>query len=135
MLLELLAEKVHNTYVQGRLAEGWTLGPRNDEKKTNPTLIPYDELSESEKEYDRRTALETINTILSLGYQIVPVDPSFIRIEESHGDVWKSVDLSRVNPDGGLDLICCADYEDEKGLRVLVFDGDTDTPIFEHTYK
>ena len=38
-------------------------------KKTNPTLVPYDEL-ESEKEYDRNTALETLKLIVKLGYEI-----------------------------------------------------------------
>lgn len=39
-------------------------------KKTNPTLVPYDELPESEKEYDRNTALETLKLIVKLGYEI-----------------------------------------------------------------
>ena len=70
-LAELLAKNTHDVYVQGRLAEGWTLGPRDDQKKTNPTLIPYEELSEAEKEYDRRTSMETLKVILSLGYRLV----------------------------------------------------------------
>ncbi len=70
-LAELLSKNTHEVYVAGRLAEGWTLGPRNDELKTNPTLIPYEELTETEKEYDRRTSLETLKVILSLGYRLV----------------------------------------------------------------
>ena len=69
-LAELLAKNTHDVYVQGRLAEGWTLGPRDDVAKTNPTLIPYEELSEAEKEYDRRTSMETLKVILSLGYRL-----------------------------------------------------------------
>ena len=38
--------------------------------KTNPCLIPYKDLSESEKEYDRQTAVETLKVILFLGYRI-----------------------------------------------------------------
>ena len=74
-LREQLAEKVHDTYVAGRMDEGWVYGPeRDDQKKTNPTLIPYDDLPESEKEYDRQTAETTLKTILALGYHIVEPD-------------------------------------------------------------
>lgn len=70
-LTEKIAENVHKVYVAGRLAEGWTYGPeRNDTLKTNPTLIPYDELPESEKDYDRKTALGTLKLICALGYRI-----------------------------------------------------------------
>ena len=69
-LAERLAENTHDVYVQGRLAEGWTLGLRDDNAKTNPTLIPYEQLSESEKEYDRRTSLETLKVIQKLGYDL-----------------------------------------------------------------
>jgi len=75
-LTELLAKNVHEVYVQGRLAEGWRYGPRRDDaKKQNPTLIPYEELSESEKSYDRQTAMETLRSIIALGYEIKRVRP------------------------------------------------------------
>lgn len=70
-LAELLAQNTHAVYVQGRLAEGWTLGPRDDVRKTNPTLVPYSELSEVEKDYDRRTSQETLKVLLALGYRLV----------------------------------------------------------------
>ena len=70
-LTELLAGNVHTTWSQQRLAEGWRYGPsRNDASKEHPNLVPYDQLPEAEREYDRRTALETIRTLLSLGYHI-----------------------------------------------------------------
>lgn len=72
-LVEECARSVHETWCAGRIAEGWTYGPeRNDERKETPCLVPYDELSESEKDYDRRTALQTIEFILSKGWKIVP---------------------------------------------------------------
>lgn len=72
-LTERLAVHVHDAWAQGRLDEGWTYGrQRDDEKKTHPGLVPYDELSESEKEYDRTTVRETIRALLALGYRIVP---------------------------------------------------------------
>ena len=71
-LTELLAENAHDLFAQKRMAEGWTYGPeRDDKKKTNPTLVSYSELPESEKEYDRVMAMETLKTIISLGYNIV----------------------------------------------------------------
>ncbi|MGN1344762.1 MAG: RyR domain-containing protein [Traorella sp.] len=70
-LKELLAKNVHENYVANRIKEGWTYGKeRNDILKTNPTLVPYEKLTESEKDYDRTTSLETIKTILKLGYEI-----------------------------------------------------------------
>lgn len=70
-LTERLAAHAHDVWAARRLAEGWTHGPRrDDEKKQTPCLVPYEELSESEKEYDRAAALETIKAILVLGYTI-----------------------------------------------------------------
>ncbi len=70
-LTEKLAENNHNLWAQKRIAEGWTYGPnRDDAKKTHPDLVPYPELPESEKEYDRITAMETLKTIIALGFSI-----------------------------------------------------------------
>ena len=70
-LTELLAENAHDHWAAQRLAAGWTCGPeRNDQAKTHPDLVPYGELPESEKEYDRKTAMETLRAILALGYRI-----------------------------------------------------------------
>ena len=71
-LAELLARNTHENFVSMRLAEGWSYGPeRSDRLKTNPTLVPYDELPESEREYDRKTALEALKLICALGFEIV----------------------------------------------------------------
>ena len=70
-LAELLAENVHDVWAIGRINEGWTYGEhRNDAKKQTPCLVPYSDLPESEKEYDRNTALSTIKAIIALGYRI-----------------------------------------------------------------
>ena len=45
---------------------------RDDANKLTPCMVEYDELPESEKEYDRNTSLETIKLILKLGYTITP---------------------------------------------------------------
>lgn len=70
-LRELIAKNVHDVWALGRIKEGWTLGPKKDnEKKTTPLLVPYEDLPESEKEYDRNTAFETLKLIIKLGYKI-----------------------------------------------------------------
>ena len=70
-LTERLAENAHDVWAAGRLSEGWTWGPvRDDTAKRHPDLVPYSELPESEREYDRRTAMETLKAIIVLGYRI-----------------------------------------------------------------
>ncbi len=70
-LCEELAENAHDVWAVGRIAQKWTYGEkRDDDKKTTPCLVPYSELPESEKEYDRNTAMETIKAILKMGYKI-----------------------------------------------------------------
>ncbi|MCD8149438.1 MAG: Ryanodine receptor Ryr [Clostridiales bacterium] len=70
-LTEKIAENVHDIWAAGKITEGWTYGiEKNSTMKTTPCLVPYSELPESEKEYDRNTAMETIKLIVKLGYQI-----------------------------------------------------------------
>jgi len=70
-LTEELAENNHDLWAKKRLSEGWIYGPnRDDNKKTHPDLVPYKDLSDSEKEYDRITAMEGLKAIIALGYQI-----------------------------------------------------------------
>lgn len=70
-LMERLAENNHENWAQQRLKDGWTYGPkRNDERKQHPDLVPYDQLPESEREYDRNSARETIKAIISLGFNL-----------------------------------------------------------------
>ena len=70
-LVELLAQNVHEVWAEERMKDGWTYGPeRNDELKQTPCLVPYDQLDESEKDYDRNTAMGTLKLILKSGYVI-----------------------------------------------------------------
>ncbi len=74
-LTEQLAESTHDIWALTRINDGWVYGPsRNDPKKEHPCLIPYSELPDSEKEYDRNTAMETLKAIYALGYRIVKGD-------------------------------------------------------------
>jgi ryanodine receptor 2 len=70
-LVEQMAKNVHEVWAQTRIAQGWTYGAeRNDALKHHPCLVPYEELPESEKEYDRKTSVETLKLILRLGFEI-----------------------------------------------------------------
>lgn len=71
---ERIAENVHDVWAESRIREGWSYGKqRNDVTKKHPCLVPYSELSDSEKEYDRNTAMETLKLITKFGYKIVKV--------------------------------------------------------------
>lgn len=71
-LREAIAENAHEVWAATRIKEGWTYGTeRNDTQKKHPDLIPYSALSDSEKEYDRLMALDTIKLVKKLGFDIV----------------------------------------------------------------
>ena len=71
LLTEALARNTHENWAKLRMNEGWRWGPqRDDDAREHPGLVPYEALSESEKDYDRQTSLETLKTILALGYTI-----------------------------------------------------------------
>ena len=70
-LVELMAKNVHEVWAKSRIEQGWTYGPvRDDANRNNPCLVPYEELPEIEKDYDRNTALETLKLIMSVGFEI-----------------------------------------------------------------
>ena len=73
VLTEKIAENVHDVWAVGRLEQGWTYGlVRDDTNRETPCLVSYSELPESEKEYDRNTAIETLKLIIKMGYSIIP---------------------------------------------------------------
>ena len=70
-LVEEMAKNVHEVWAQKRIEQGWTYGKeRSDALKQHPCLIPYEELPETEKDYDRNTALGTLKLICKLGFNI-----------------------------------------------------------------
>ena len=70
-LVEQMAKNVHEVWAEARILQGWTYGEqRNDELKTHPCLVPYEELPEDEKEYDRNTSIGTLKLIMKLGFKI-----------------------------------------------------------------
>ena len=73
-LCELISKNTHEVWAAGRIKDGWSYGEqRDDEKKHHPCIIPYEELSEAEKDYDRNTSMETLKLIIKLGYKITKI--------------------------------------------------------------
>lgn len=71
VLVEKMSKNVHEVWAETRVSQGWTYGEqRNDELKTHPCLVPYEELPEEEKEYDRNTSIGTLKLIMKLGFKI-----------------------------------------------------------------
>ena len=67
-LIEQMSKNVHEVWAESRIEQGWSYGEeRSDALKTHPCLIPYEELPEVEKAYDRDTALGTLKLIRTLG--------------------------------------------------------------------
>jgi len=71
-LQEAIAENAHEIWAQARQAEGWTYGSeRNDQLRQTPDMVPYSDLTDSEREYDRQMAMNTIKLLRKLGYELV----------------------------------------------------------------
>lgn len=71
-LQEAIAENAHEIWAKARTDQGWTYGPeRNDQKKETPDMVPYCNLPESEKLYDREMAMQTLKLVKKLGFDIV----------------------------------------------------------------
>lgn len=70
-LIEKMAKNVHEVWAETRIAQGWKYGERRDDvEKTHPCLIPYEDLPEEEKEYDRNTSIGTLKLIMKLGFTV-----------------------------------------------------------------
>ena len=71
-LVEEMSKNVHEVWSANRISQGWTYGNyRDDRLKTHPCLIPYEDLPEEEKEYDRNTSIGTLKLILKFGFKII----------------------------------------------------------------
>lgn len=70
-LIERMAKNVHEVWAKNRLEQGWTYGSeRSDSLKHHPCLVPYEDLPEIEKDYDRATAIGTLKLIIKMGFKI-----------------------------------------------------------------
>lgn len=71
VLIEKMSKNVHEVWAKNRIEQGWTYGEtRNDALKQHPCLVPYEELPEVEKMYDRDTVIGTLELIYKLGFKI-----------------------------------------------------------------
>ncbi len=81
-LREAIAENAHEIWADQRQEEGWTYGPtRDDQKKQHPDMLPYAQLPEAEKEYDRRMAFDTIKLMKKLGYDLIKHENTTVHAE------------------------------------------------------
>jgi class 3 adenylate cyclase len=99
-LVEQLAEFNHECWLKERTGQGWKFGPKRDEdRKENPCMVPYAELSEDDKKFNRATALETIRTILDLGYNMMgPQGRSLVTDEGTKQRLQETINQIRRNP-------------------------------------
>lgn len=71
LLAEEIAKNVHEVWAESRIKDGWRYGEQRDDiLKNHPCLVPYEELTETEKEYDRNTSQQTLKLIVKLGFKI-----------------------------------------------------------------
>jgi hypothetical protein len=72
VMMEKLAEAAHLVWMEGKLRDGWKYGPVTDKgKKIHSCLVPYDQLSEADRESDR-DMVRGIPRILNIaGYKMV----------------------------------------------------------------
>lgn len=73
--IEILARLEHERFVEERIAAGWTQDDQatssDPSKKTSPYLVPYDQLEDHIKEYDRNTARSIIPLLNQAGLAMV----------------------------------------------------------------
>jgi hypothetical protein len=83
--VEFLAEKEHQLWVDERVRKGWTFGKvRDDQQKIHDCIIPWDNLSEEQREKDR-SAIRALPVILARVYlKIVRLDQSNTNIPAAY---------------------------------------------------
>ncbi|XP_039761395.1 ryanodine receptor isoform X13 [Pararge aegeria] len=66
-----LAENIHEMWAMNKIEAGWCYGEnRDDAHRIHPCLVPFERLPPAEKRYDIQLAVQTLKTILALGYYI-----------------------------------------------------------------
>jgi len=70
--IEDVAIAEHEGWMQEKLDSGWQTGPkRDDDAKIHPSIIPYENLSEEEKEKDRSAVRNYPEMVRRAGMKIV----------------------------------------------------------------
>src|SRR5664280_1922053 len=78
--IETMARVEHMRWSWEKRLNGWTFGSvKDDIKKTHPSLIPYEALSESEKEKDRELVKLIPAFLQDINYEAYPVSPNRIK--------------------------------------------------------
>ncbi|XP_023320280.1 ryanodine receptor isoform X3 [Eurytemora carolleeae] len=66
-----LAENIHEMWAMGKIEAGWTHGERRDDTMgLHPCLTQFQNLPQAEKRYNVQLAVQTLRTIIALGYNI-----------------------------------------------------------------
>ncbi|XP_066971322.1 ryanodine receptor isoform X24 [Macrobrachium rosenbergii] len=102
-----LAENIHEMWAMNKIEQGWTYSERRDDLRLHhPCLTSFEKLPPNEKRYDATLALQTLKTVLALGYHItLDKPPSRIRsvrlpndpFLQSNGYKPAPLDLSQVS--------------------------------------
>jgi hypothetical protein len=66
----LLAEMEHNRWNAERWLQGWTLGPSDKARKISPYLVPWSNLDEETKEFDRETVRKIPEFLKPVGQKV-----------------------------------------------------------------
>lgn len=70
--VEFLAHEEHDRWVEERVRAGWVYGPvKDEERKVSPYLVPWSELDDGIREYDRDPVREMIGLVESAGLAII----------------------------------------------------------------
>ncbi|XP_037717375.1 ryanodine receptor isoform X8 [Drosophila subpulchrella] len=73
---EKLAENIHEMWALNKIEAGWSWGEhRDDYHRIHPCLTHFEKLPAAEKRYDNQLAVQTLKTIISLGYYITMDKP------------------------------------------------------------
>ncbi|RZK27853.1 MAG: hypothetical protein EOO61_22850, partial [Hymenobacter sp.] len=125
-LTERLAENAHELWAAERKSQGWTKGEKRDDvAKQHPCLVPYDELPEEEKRFDREAAMGTVRAILALGGSVdisaVPALHEGLAPEGWLGHIEKELAAATPGSGRGRDF----DMEDGPEITVLRTAGAT----------
>ncbi len=98
--IETMARVEHLRWSWEKRLTGWIYDNVKDEKmKTHPSLIPYADLSESEKEKDRELVKLIPSLLQDIDYEVYPVSPNRIKklsyAIKSQGIIQKILDETR----------------------------------------
>ncbi len=68
--IETMARMEHDRWVAEKLLQGYSLGPRDVHKKTSPYLVPWGELDEKTKGFDRNAVSGIPDLLAKAGFEI-----------------------------------------------------------------